>query len=162
MNNEIDSNSACELDAIQAGLDSIGASLRGTPDSGFEARVAANAAREAIGEPTLRIAGFRSRAPESRSPALMLRVAASVLIGAGALGVAWFTLRGPDAARLDESLADASAAELEIAEIADAWDLLDDTELATRFEDVSSRVTTVADSVGDSWLPSSWIEEDSM
>lgn len=161
MNND-NNHSARELDAIQAGLETIGASLRDSPDAGFEARIAANAAREALGAPPLRITDFRSRASASRKPVLLLRIAASLLIGAGAIGIAWVAMRGQGASQEKLRLADASATDLEIAEIADAWDLLDDTELATRFEDVSSRVSTVADSVGDSWLPSSWIEDDSM
>ena len=176
-NHDLERELPDDLASIAIGVDALSDALRRRPDAGFESRIAENAARAATGTPTLRLTGHAAAVADSAdSPAVrtaslrsnraatrLMRIAAALLLVGGGVGLAWTWLSGSQpAAPADPSPVQlASATDLEIAEIADAWDALDDSELATRFDDVSARVSSVSDAVGSSWT-ASWMEEDSM
>lgn len=153
-----------ELLAIEAGLDSIGASLRDRPDEGFEHRIASRSDLSTREATMLRIAPAIAERRTAFRTGDLLRIAASVLILGCAIGAIWLAKNsvrtGQDLG--GETIATASATDAEITEIADAWDLLDDAELATRLDDLHTRTSSLAETVGDEWLPSAWIGEDSM
>jgi len=154
---------SAEIRAIESGLDEIGRALRSKPDAGFESRIALNAVRESEGSTVLRITGRPDVHVPTGRGRLVARLAAALLITGAGIGLAWTWLSGTRPAITDDpsGMQMASATDAEIAEIADAWDVLDDSELAGWVDDVSSRVTMVSDSSSGAWI-SSWLDEDSM
>lgn len=149
------------LRAIEAGLDSIAREVQSTPDAGFESRLVAASTSAITGRPSLRVVHTGGGRKVRAMPRVRwgMGIAAALVVASAVIAIRWQP-GGPETGSVgDVSLASSSTA---LDEIAAVWELLDDEAIASRVTSLQGRASTISESVHGEWMPSSWLNEDSM
>ncbi len=149
------------LRAVEAGLDSIAREARSVPDPGFEGRLVAAATSAIAGRPSLRVVHTERGRQVRAMPVVRwsVGIAAVLIVASAVLAIRWQPSGPATGSGGDVSLASATT---ELDEIAAVWELLDDEAIASRVTSLQGRASTISESVHGEWMPSSWLNEDSM
>lgn len=150
-----------ELRGIEARVDAFARIERSIPDTGFEARITASAARTARGEQPLRIVHGPGRTPRRHVAWWAVRgtVAAALLAGAAWLGIATLASRS---VAPENGVSVALVGDAEAEQIAAAWDLLADDVVLDRLDDLYGEAASLKTSIAGEWSMRSLMEEESM
>lgn len=149
-----------ELRAIERGLDEIGSQVRGSPDSGFENRLASAATRALAGQDPLRIVHPKHERGSRHVSVVRWGLASAAVL---AIASAVVAIRHPGSGSpVDPNPTQyTNAAATELDEIAAVWELLDDASIDSRVSSLHGQASTLSESILGDWVPTS-MTEDSM